>query len=288
MERPRGRFNGQVGAPMDMEDLSGRLRALGLDESHARVYLQLLETGPAKARVIHEELEISRPTVYRLLDDLCDAGVASKGLSRPTVYEGTAPDHLFDRRRGELQDQLAHLDRVEDEVLGSLEDLRGQPDGGTEHHWNRIEGDDQIYETLGTVLRRTEESIWTASNHPPWFRRDVPGIEQAWDTIGARARAGTQARVLAGLSGKAAQAFEAGLPEGPIACRWFSAEPTVHFIVLDGSEVFSWVRTGPGDLGAGEEPVALWTNAPRIVDNQRLFFDRLWSTADETPPADAG
>lgn len=270
-----------------MEDLSARLQALGLDESHARVYLQLLQTGPVKARAIHDELDVSRPTVYRLLDDLSDAGIVSKGLSRPTVYQAKAPSRLFDRRRGELEDQLDQLDRLEDDVLGSLEDLREQPDRGTDHHWNRIEGDDQIYETLGTVLRRADESIWTASNHPPWFRRDVPGIEQAWTTIGDRARAGTQARVLAGLSGKAAETFEAGLPEGPIDCRWFHAEATVHFVVLDGSEVFSWVRTGPGDLDAGKEPVALWTNAPRIVDNQKLFFDRLWSTADEQPSADA-
>lgn len=273
---------------METDDLTAELQALGLDPSHAQVYLQLLRTGPAKARTINEELEISRPTVYRLLDDLCEAGLASKGLSRPTVYEAAAPAHVFERRRGELEDQLAHLDRLEDDLLGSLEDLHGQPRGGIDHHWDRIEGHDKIYETLGTVLRRAEESIWTASNHPPWFRRDVPGIEQAWNTIEDRARAGTQARVLAGLSGEAARAFEAGLPKGPIACRWFHAEPTVHFVVLDGSEVFSWVRTEPGDLGDGEEPVALWTNAPRIVDNQRLFFDRLWSTADEQPPADAG
>jgi sugar-specific transcriptional regulator TrmB len=37
---------------------------LGFSENVSRIYLRLLETGPSSARVLAENLDIPRPTVY--------------------------------------------------------------------------------------------------------------------------------------------------------------------------------------------------------------------------------
>jgi predicted transcriptional regulator len=64
----------------ERESSSGELLAL-LDDEHVRTILEAVRTETKPARALADECGVSRPTVYRRLNDLEDAGLVESRLA---------------------------------------------------------------------------------------------------------------------------------------------------------------------------------------------------------------
>ncbi len=62
-------------------DKYGALEEFGLENREAKVYVKLLELGGASASEIAKKVNILRPTVYDILDNMIKKGVVSYSLS---------------------------------------------------------------------------------------------------------------------------------------------------------------------------------------------------------------
>ena len=92
---------GEVSIPI------GALTDIGLTEKESKVYFHLLSIGNATPRVIADELNLSRSTVYEVLESLSGKGYAIRPESSDaTEYVAARPDVL-------LQHVDAHLERYE-------------------------------------------------------------------------------------------------------------------------------------------------------------------------------
>ncbi len=68
------------------------LNTLGLTHDEARVYATLVLFDHAEAKEIVEFLSLSKPSVYKALENLADRGLAVKQKSKPARYRAISPE----------------------------------------------------------------------------------------------------------------------------------------------------------------------------------------------------
>ncbi len=94
--------------------LIGQLRKMGLDRKQSQVYLFLLEKGSANVMKIARELNLSRPTVYRILEDLQNKELAYEDQSgKRGRFSANSPDGFL----GILRTQRRKVEEQEREFL---------------------------------------------------------------------------------------------------------------------------------------------------------------------------
>lgn len=83
------------------------LAKLGLAQTEAKVYITLLCLKRATAKRVHEESNIARQEVYRLLSDLAEKGLIKKIIGRPTEFmpisANDAISVLLQRRKEQIR-----------------------------------------------------------------------------------------------------------------------------------------------------------------------------------------
>lgn len=270
---------------MNVEEIAGELEALGLDEDEAQVYVRLLESGPAKVSQLSAYFEMSRSSLYRVLDALADSGFVTKSLDRPTVYTPEDPEEVFEIGSQDLRRQLDHLESVRSRVLGPLQEIAGSRTGEDDaHHWKRLEGTSRIYEVVHNRAQHAEESIEGVSNHKLCTKNWLPIVEKAWRVLAERARGGADVRLLLGFEDPCDEMPD-GVDPDLFAVRRLQTTGTVHFLLFDRSEILLVVR--PEDTSVGrQEPVAVWTDAPGLLATHEALFRQRWPDSEAvTTPA---
>ncbi len=91
------------------------LKALGLTESEAQIYLASLELGPASVQDIAKKAHVSRVTTYAVIEHLSGRGLMSsveKGKKR--LFAAESPERLVAVMQNRVQEMKATLHEVED------------------------------------------------------------------------------------------------------------------------------------------------------------------------------
>lgn len=264
---------------MQHADIVNEMQALGMGEDEAAVYLRLLQVGPSKVSQLADYVDMSRSSLYRVLDGLVEEGFVSKSLDRPTVYSPEDPETIFEIGSQQLERKLDRLNRVQDRVLDPLRELAG--DQGLEedpHHWKRLEGASRIYEIISKRAQEAEERIEVVSNHALCERTDIAAVESAWQELAAQGSQGVTVHLLLGFDDPAAS-----VPDSVVdACeqlRRFEEDRTLHFLLFDREELVLVLRP-KNRVTETDEEMAVWTNAPGLLATHALLVDRLWPDAD--------
>lgn len=281
---PLTAWNGDPGsdsATTSRGKLAEELQRLGLSPEEGDLYLRLLEVGPAKVSSIEPLVDVSRRSLYRLLDQLCEKGLATKSLRRPTRYEARDPGAIFEARRRALDRRRAEVDELEDSLADPLEQVQAGGGAPSTSNWERVEGTPRIYEAAERLVDEADTSIEVASNHPICMRTGFPPVEHAWRAIADRADEGLETRVLLDAADELPPDLASMLDVDGLELRGFEAERTLHFILADGKDLVVWVRTNPIAGPEQPDPVALHTDAPALVAAQVELFDRLWTAGGE-------
>lgn len=99
--------------------LISSLNTLGLTNDEARVYATLVLLDHAEAKEIVEHLSLSKPSVYKALENLDARGLAVKQRSKPARYRAISPEmalSILMRDQENAQDQaLSALKKLEQE-----------------------------------------------------------------------------------------------------------------------------------------------------------------------------
>ncbi len=92
------------------------LKKLGLNEKEAQLYLLILEKNEATATQLSYDSNISRPTAYRILDELEQKNLVNKiKKNKKTVFVATSPDTLLGLlkiKKREAQEQEREFLRI--------------------------------------------------------------------------------------------------------------------------------------------------------------------------------
>jgi len=108
------------------QDLLQSLKALGLSESEARIYVALVLMNNAEAKDLIDFLGLSKPGTYESLRSLEDKGLIVLVNSKPITYQAVPPDIGLDiltetyvKAKEEAKDRFSTLDK--NKVLGATE-----------------------------------------------------------------------------------------------------------------------------------------------------------------------
>lgn len=86
-----------------MEHLIEPLKNLGLTDKEARIYLALLQLGPATPYQIAKKAEIKRPTAYVIAEELVEKGlIVHVPGENPRRYIARTPDSFFEDAENKL------------------------------------------------------------------------------------------------------------------------------------------------------------------------------------------
>jgi sugar-specific transcriptional regulator TrmB len=92
------------------------LKSLGLSDNEAKVYLAMLELGPAAVLEIASKAEINRPTAYVQIESLKKRGlVSTQTKGKKQLFMAESPEHL----EGMLDNQI-HQVAVQKEIFAQM------------------------------------------------------------------------------------------------------------------------------------------------------------------------
>ena len=100
-----------------------KLKDIGLSEKEAKVYLGMLELGPATVLEISAKAEINRPTTYLQIESLKKRGLVSTQIKgKKQLFMAESPEQLdillerekkiLEQKQGELKEILPELESL--------------------------------------------------------------------------------------------------------------------------------------------------------------------------------
>ena len=176
------------------------LRAQGLTEKEASVYLALLELGPASVLALARRTGLKRPTIYLVLDDLSRRGLtALVPREKKKLFVALPPERL----REDLENKLETLNKLLPQLTAIYRTQTARPaiqlfeskDGIVEAYREITESDAKeilsffsletippefqiSYKMFADAFRkgkRGREIVYTADRHHPYLK-DVASI----------------------------------------------------------------------------------------------------------------
>lgn len=264
------------------DDLVEAFVEIGLEEPEARVYVQLARMGPSKVRTVAEAAGTQRTKTYRVLDDLEERGFVTATMERPTRYEAEPAERVFERLIAEEERQIERLDAARGRLVPQLEQLRAaEASPPTESpSFRTIEGRASIYQTLAEMFEQAEERVRIVTTHSRSVESDeISGMRQA---LLPRLQAGeVRLDIIYGADAELSDERAERLDKLPaVRGRRWPTDRIVRFVLQDETAVLMFVVSGSGGDPTADE-IAIWTDAPALVESQLALFDTAWASADK-------
>ncbi|MBI5035742.1 hypothetical protein HZC09_00210 [Candidatus Micrarchaeota archaeon] len=246
-------------------DLKGVLEELGLNESEAEIYLELLNSGESTANKLSKKLDLSRRLVYDYLYRLAQKGFVSSVEKESNTLFSVAPSAGL----MELAEQREEKSREVKKALSALMPLlekKGQEAGISARV---LAGHDSVKTLFADTLREEENVYWLSVTF------------QAVPHLGAWYKKYTRERLRKGID---AYFLTVDTPE--IRQRRVKALDTIgpHFIRFIDKSYLSPVVTA---IYGSKLAFILWKEKPEvlIIESRhfsqvyRKYFKLLWKTA---------
>ncbi len=135
---------------MKMLKIQKILVGLGLTETEARVYLAMLELGPASVQNISKKSNISRTAAYDIIEALSKKGIISSSQNgKRKVFAAEEPNQLRTYFKNKVEDLKDQFEEFED-FLPELRVMQ-TTDKTKVRYYNGQEGIEALFRDLKTV-----------------------------------------------------------------------------------------------------------------------------------------
>lgn len=257
------------------------LRDLGLSEYEARVFRNLLDTGPTTAKELSSAADVPMGRIYDVLNGLDTQDlVRTQTASRPKKYAPVEPDAAVDRllaaKKRELEATTTQFEEVADELAEGLE--RGE---SGDPFWTVELGDPAASRLLADRLAVADECITMVASNPREFDVDLShtvmgAAEDALDR-GVEVRVLLETAFVDEMPAEIA-AFHRDKMQGRAGFEArVSDEVTGTFEVIDGQEICVEV---PHPLGGGGTFAVIDLADRAFAEGVLEAFDEHWADAD--------
>lgn len=265
---------------MDKDKIVEQLVAVDLPEDQARLYVEMVGLGPAKARTISERTGFSRSKTYRLLDGMVEEGIVTASVTQPRVYTPEDPDALFDRMRTRKQRGVERAETARKRAAAPLRRMWGSEESAEEPSWSIVDGRQDILDRTMDLFESAGTSVVEFTTHG-MCTNPTPPVRQTWETALARARDGVAWRLMLSIPDEETRRRIAGMVAGTdVEVRTVDPGYLVHFLVVDGERALLYLDQSPSLGVTAEEDVAIISDTRGLVESLTMFFDLAWPTAE--------
>lgn len=135
------------------------LKKLDLNEKEIRVYLAMLETGAVSVKMLAEKIPLSRPTLYRIIENLEKKELAEKIRGKSSEFIAKSPDHLLNL----IRIKKRRVEEQERELLRIISILKNKYVFSNENSIREYAGKNGEAEVLSDLSSTPEGKIFLVS-----------------------------------------------------------------------------------------------------------------------------
>nr|WP_294808341.1 helix-turn-helix domain-containing protein [uncultured Nitrososphaera sp.] len=232
---------------MAEDPLASDLKAFGLEDMEARVYVRLARLGKARASSLSSALKINRTTTYRILERLKQVGIVETSMSRPVSYIAVEPKKalqlLIDRRK----DELKAAEGKYPSILEQFTKFYIPSEEAVGAKFSILQGSEEIHRAVTRLAKGALKKISLITSVRDLGKMYYSGAYEALATAAAR---GVAVQIVTEIDLAALEVVK----HYEFAEIRHRAESKMKMVLKDEEEALITVAGG-----AEEEVVALWT-----------------------------
>ncbi len=261
---------------MKIEDKIQTLTNLGLTVDQARLYLALIQCGPATARQLASASKIARPDIYRIIPTIEKQGIIEKLMTKPISFQAVPAALVLPKMIKRKATEQTLLIKETEELLTDL-----SRNGSIEHQDEEtisvmVYGKDGIILRLKTALSRANVSVCVVTSR----ERFSEAILEFADEYRKALRNGVKINIAAEqhIQRKGALQIMQRLSKNTNFKVKFttSTQPAV-VTVIDDKEAFITLEA----VAPSPNATALWSKNPSLVALSRSYFESTWINSVE-------
>ena len=231
---------------MAEDPLAFDLKAFGLEDMEAKVYVRLARLGKARASSLSSALKINRTTTYRILERLKQIGIVETSMSRPISYIAVEPKKalqlLIDRRK----DELKAAEGKYPSILEQFTKFYIPSEEAVGAKFSILQGSEEIHRAVTRLARGALKKISMITSVRDLGKMYYSGAYEALATAAAR---GVAVQIVTEIDLAALEVVK----HYEFAEIRHRAESKMKMVLKDDEEALITVA------GGAEEEVALWT-----------------------------
>ncbi len=238
------------------------LRQFGLSEKETKVYLALLELGPASVRKIAEQSGINRGTSYDILKSLIDQGLASYFYKEKNQYfVAEDPERLVQV----LENKANNLTQLEGEIKAIIPELKSLTKSGQKPVVKFYEGYQGIKSILQDVLevmskvvdQDREYLVYSSADISQYLYKEIPDF--------------TEQRIKKKIKVKTIASGEGGKEYGLDERRWLTKEKSSPTYILIYAN-----RVAMISLTTDKKPLGVIIEDNNLATTQKMIHNFIW------------
>lgn len=237
------------------------LKQFGLSEKEIKVYLALLELGPAPVRKIAQRAGINRGTSYDILKSLISQGLASYFHKEKNQYF-VAEDP--ERLKEVLEDKVNNLKKLEDKIETVIPELKSLiQKSGQKPVVKLYEGHKGIKSILQDVLevmvknKEKEYLIYSSADIRQYLYQEFPNF--------------TEQRIKKGIKVKAIAFGQGGMEEGLDERRWLTKEKSSPAYILIYDHKVAMIS-----INEDKQPLGVIIEDRNLATTQKMIHNFVW------------
>ena len=133
---------------------------LGMDELEAKIYLNLLRTGPITASALAKEINIDRAKTYRVIDKLSSNGIVSISFSSPKLCIASEPGEVLSLTLQKKEEEITKIRRDGKKIIDKVKDISTADNKATVPTFRVIQGIENITSQIERILENTTEIFY--------------------------------------------------------------------------------------------------------------------------------
>jgi sugar-specific transcriptional regulator TrmB len=250
------------------------LTELGLSTTQAKIYLALVKTKNLTAQAISTLSTVSRPDVYRVLNQLQDLGLVERIIAKPEEFQAINIEEgvsiLLQQRINKTRELQKRSLKLVQSVTQKLESSEATEEGGR-REFVFIPSKSSAYARSERLLNDIKESIYfvgLTKSMSAWLAQYSTEMEKALSR-------GIDCRMILPASpanSKFWAPFEKIRKYPNFAVRSMTWAPTAGFSIWDKKEILITTASAEAPFNAA----TLWSNNKGLIELCADYFECLW------------
>lgn len=248
---------------------------LDLDELEAKVYLNLLRSGPITASALAKEIDIDRARMYRTVDKLVSRNIISTTLSSPKLCIAAEPQDALKIALRKKEDEVNKIKKDGEAIIEKINSEITTKQGTNVPTFRVVQGRGNIYADIAQLIENSSGVIYISTTLEDISRMYHSAIPEKITMCEKR---GGRVRLLVELDDPKLISF----------VKRFNATETKicklpskgRMVVQKDKQMIMSDSTSANQLSANSESdFSLCTNSSEMVNNIHSLCSLLWDTA---------
>ncbi|MEC4848460.1 MAG: helix-turn-helix domain-containing protein [Nitrosarchaeum sp.] len=248
---------------------------LDLDELEAKVYLNLLRSGPITASALAKELDMDRARMYRTVDKLVSRNIISTTLSSPKLCIAAEPQDVLKIALRKKEDEVNKIKKDGEAIIEKINNEITTKQGTNVPTFRVVQGRGNIYADIAQLIENSSGVIYISTTLEDVSRMYHSAIPEKITMCEKR---GGKVRLLVELDDPKLISF----------VKRFNATETKicklpskgRMVVQKDRQMIMSDSTAASQMSANSESdFSLCTNSSEMVNNIHSLCSLLWDTA---------